>query len=351
MTSRTSTCPSTARRSCSRCAARSQMDQDEEDPPTWEIWEYDILQRQPASSDPSDTVAAEGNDVSPHYLPDGRIVFSSTRQRTSKAILLDENKPQFEAQTDDRSESAFVLHVMNGDGSNIHQISFNQSSDRDATVDSTGRIVFSRWDRAPGGKTGIHLYSANPDGTDLQLLYGVNSHNTGTDPQQPVQFVHPREMQNGRIPHARSGRTRIRTSAVISSSSTRRHTLRTPSRRWQTPAWQVLRRRAPRRTTCARSKGPPWRSFQLRLPLLGWHEPHPDVVVTVPPARHDRDAQRRSCPARRARLANPDAEIAPPLYSVWMFDPGQNTLLPILTPTEEVDDHGCSRRAAARCLR
>ncbi len=111
----------------------------------------------------SDTVAAEGNDVSPHYMPDGRIVFTSTRQRTSKAILLDENKPQFEAQTDDRSESAFVLHVMNGDGTNIHQISFNQSNDRDA-------IVYGR--RPPGveplgstrqvATTGIHLYSVEP---------------------------------------------------------------------------------------------------------------------------------------------------------------------------------------------
>ena len=99
-----------------------EMNQDEEDPPTWGIWEYDIVADKVRRVIPSDTVAAEGNDVSPHYLPDGRIVFSSTRQRASKAILLDENKPQFEAQTDDRSEAAFVLHVMNSDGSDIHQI-------------------------------------------------------------------------------------------------------------------------------------------------------------------------------------------------------------------------------------
>ncbi len=61
---------------------------------------------------PSDVIADEGQDVSPHYLPDGRILFSSTRQRQSKAILLDEGKPQFEAQTESRNEPQFVLHVM-----------------------------------------------------------------------------------------------------------------------------------------------------------------------------------------------------------------------------------------------
>ena len=54
-----------------------------------------------AASSPSDTVEDEGHDIMPHYLPDGRIVFSSTRQRQSRAILLDENKPQYAAQDED----------------------------------------------------------------------------------------------------------------------------------------------------------------------------------------------------------------------------------------------------------
>ena len=49
------------------------------------------------------------NDVSPHYLPDGRIVFSTTRQTQSQGILLDEGKPQFSAQDEARQEPAFVL--------------------------------------------------------------------------------------------------------------------------------------------------------------------------------------------------------------------------------------------------
>ena len=142
------------------------------------------------------------NDVAPQSLPDGRVVFSSTRQRQSQAILLDEGKPQFIAQDEARTEPAFVLHVMNPDGSNIHQISFNQSQDRDPTVLANGRVMWSRWDDAPG-KDGMHLYSANPDGTDVQLLYGANSHATGTTADGTnnaiIEFVKTHEMQDGRI--------------------------------------------------------------------------------------------------------------------------------------------------------
>src|SRR5665213_1532420 len=172
--------------------------------PSWRIWQYKIatdtlsLVVDPATDPDPVTV----NDVSPQFLPDGRVVFSSTRQRQSQAILLDEGKPQFIAQDEANTEPAFVLHVMNGDGTNIHQISFNQSDDRDPTVLADGRVLWSRWDDAPG-KDGMHLYSSNPDGTDMQLLYGANSHATGTTADglnnNVIEFVKTHEMQDGRI--------------------------------------------------------------------------------------------------------------------------------------------------------
>ncbi len=174
----------------------------QKDPPTWHLWEYvistDTLQQViPPSLEPDTS-----NNVGPHYMPDGRIVFSSTAQRQSKAILLDEGKPQFEAQNEARSEPAFVLHVISADRTEFHQIEFNQSHDRDATVLANGRILFTRWDNAPG-KDAMHLYTSNPDGTDEQLYYGANSHMTGTtaDGQNNavIEFVKPREMQDGRI--------------------------------------------------------------------------------------------------------------------------------------------------------
>jgi hypothetical protein len=315
-------------------------DQDEEDPPTWEIWEYDIASDDLHRVIKSDTTAGEANDVSPHYLPDGRIVFSSTRQRTSKAILLDENKPQFEAQTDDRSEASFVLHVMDSDGGNIKQISFNQSHDRDASVLSSGKLVWSRWDRAPGND-GIHLYTANPDGTGLELLYGANSHNTGSalanGQPSTIQFIRPREMQDGRIltiirpytdadfggdlviidtkTYVENTQPVLASAGMVGPAQTRATTndVRTvegpsPGGRFNSayPLWDGTNRIITTWTQCR---------------LL-------DTTSTTTPAP--------IVPCTDARLADPQAQIAPSIYSVWMFDPGQNTFLPIMTPTEGV---------------
>lgn len=157
-------------------------DADDDEQPTWNIWEYDTTSGDLRRIIASDTIAEAGQDVAPAYLPDGRIVFSSTRQRQSKAILLDEGKPQFDALDEDRDSPAFVLHVMEEDGSEIEQITFNQSHDLDPTVMGSGRILFSRWDNA--GQTrnnGVNLYQVNPDGTKLSLLYGRHSHDVVED--------------------------------------------------------------------------------------------------------------------------------------------------------------------------
>jgi hypothetical protein len=317
-------------------AMRGPLDdnQDEEDPPTWEIWEYDIPSDTLRRVIQSDTVAGDGHDVSPHYLPDGRIVYSSTRQVSSKAILLDENKPQFEAQTDNRSESAFVLHVMNADGTGRRQISFNQSHDRDPTVLSNGRLVWSRWDNAPGNN-GIHLYTANPDGTDLQLLYGANSHNTGTDPTQAIEFIHPREMQDGRIltivrpnQNADFGGDLV----IIDTNTYVENTQPTLASQGMVGPAQTRATQNDVRTVPGPSPGGRFNSaFPLwdgtnRI-LTSWSQCRLLDTTQTPPA---------IVPCTEARVNDPNAVLAPPLYSVWMFDPRENTLMPIMTPEEGV---------------
>ena len=52
---------------------------DPEDQPTWNIWEYDATTRQLRRVIPSDIVAEEGDDIMPHYLPDGRIVLRDSK--------------------------------------------------------------------------------------------------------------------------------------------------------------------------------------------------------------------------------------------------------------------------------
>jgi hypothetical protein len=58
-------------------------DLDDEDQPTWNIWEYEIATDTLRRIIASDITAEAGQDISPHYLPDGRIIFASTRQRQS----------------------------------------------------------------------------------------------------------------------------------------------------------------------------------------------------------------------------------------------------------------------------
>ena len=195
----------------------------------------------------SDTVARQGNDVAPHYLPDGRIVFSSTRQRQSKAILLDEGKPQFDAQDEDRNEPAFVLHVMRADGTDIQQVSFNQSHDLDPAVLDDGRVVFTRWDGAPGHDE-MSIYAMRPDGSGLELLYGANSHQTGTD-NSTVQFLDPRPHGQWPPAGARAAIRRARAGRPTAGHRGTRTTWRTRSRPHPIAAYWPVPRRSPRPST------------------------------------------------------------------------------------------------------
>jgi hypothetical protein len=311
---------------------------DEDEPPTWNIWEYNIGTDTLHRVITSNIIAEEGQDVSPSYLPDGRILFSSTRQRQAKAILLDEGKAQFEAATEARNESAFVVHVMNADGTGIHQISFNPSSDLYPQVLQNGRVLFTRWDRAPG-RDGLHLYTSNPDGTDTQLHYGAVSHLTGTvDPttNQPtnIEFMRAREMSDGRLMVLTRQRTNvdfggnltiIDTKNFVENNQTLLASAGTPGNA-QTPA--TLN---PVSTVPGPSKGGRFQSgFPLwdgsgRL-LVSWSQCR--LLDTVDPTR--------IVPCTDARLAEPNVQTAPPLYSIWMFTPAQNTILPVMAPVEGV---------------
>ncbi len=168
--------------------------------PNWHIYVYDVLAK--SLTQLTDDSIQAGHDISPRYLPDGRIVFSSTRQVATQSILLAEGRPQYAAQTDDRSAPIFLLHVMNGDGSGIHQISFNTNHDFAPSVMNNGQIVFSRWNMAGGAST-VSLYRCNPDGTGLELLYGANSHATGANlagtNNNVIQFLGARQRADGKV--------------------------------------------------------------------------------------------------------------------------------------------------------
>jgi hypothetical protein len=309
---------------------------DEDEPPTWNIWEYDIATDTLRRVISSDIIAEEGQDVAPAYLPDGRIIFSSTRQRQSKAILLDENKAQFEATTDTRNESAFVLHVMNGDGTDIHQISFNQSSDLYSTVLQNGRVLFTRWDAAMG-RNGLHLYTTNPDGTDTQLHYGALSHLTGTavgGVGTNIEFMRAREMSDGRLMVLVRDRTDVDFGgdlSIIDANSYVENTQPLASNSGLTGPAQRPATLNDVRTVPGPSPGG---RFQSGFPL--WDGSGRILVSWSQCRLLDPLDPTRIIPCTATSLAAPNVQTAPPLYSIWMMNPAQNTILPVMAPVEGV---------------
>ncbi len=164
---------------------------------TWNIWQYTFATDALIRVMSSPLTAEIGHDIMPKYLPDGRIIFSSTRQSQSQALLLDEGKGGFPAQDEDDNEFTFNLHVMNDDGSGLKQVTFNQSHDLDVSVLDNGQIVYSRWDHN-GPNDAINLYRMNPDGSNQELLYGQQSHDTGVN-GATIQFMQPRQVEDGRV--------------------------------------------------------------------------------------------------------------------------------------------------------
>ena len=109
---------------------------------TWNVWQYTFETDELIRVMSSPLTAEIGHDIMPKYLPDGRIIFSSTRQTQSQALLLDEGKSGFPAQDEDDNEFTLNLHVMDDDGNNIRQVTFNQSHDLDPSVLSNARLLF-----------------------------------------------------------------------------------------------------------------------------------------------------------------------------------------------------------------
>ena len=301
-----------------------------EDQPTWNIWEYDIAANRLSRVISSDITAEAGQDVAPHYLADGRIIFSSTRQRTSKALLLDEGKPQFAALDENQREYAVLLHVMDSDGSDIHQVTFNQSHDMDPVVLDSGEVVFSRWENM-GSNNAIHLYKMNPDGTNLQLLYGAKSHQTGID-GTTVQYLQARESPNGGLfallkPFSGAFQGSDIISIDTGNYVENNQSLAINQGILSGPA-QLSVAFNPVRTDDQPSPGGRFNAFYplwdgTNRAIISWSQCRllqNNVIV----------------PCTSELLADPAVTEAPPLYSVYIYDLDDQTITPMFIPREGV---------------
>lgn len=104
------------------------------------------------------------HDVHPLLLPDGDLLFVSTRGECYALC---------------QPGASASMHVMERDGSNVRRISANTLHDHSPQILPDGTVLFTRWeyiDRALLWRQA--LWTMNPDGTRLRLFFG----NTIRDP-------------------------------------------------------------------------------------------------------------------------------------------------------------------------
>ena len=112
---------------------------------------YHIYKIPTKGGEPTRITDGPFHDLEPAELPDGRIVFSSTRIGTFEEY---------------HSSPARALFVMNRDGSGIHPITFTSIFDNEPKVMADGSIVFIRSDNfLERAKVETRLHAVRPDGT------------------------------------------------------------------------------------------------------------------------------------------------------------------------------------------
>jgi len=105
------------------------------------------------------------SDLDPIWLPDGRIMFTSTRE--PKFCMCNRH-------------IMGNLFVMNADGSNVEQVGHSTLHEGHASLAPDGRVLYDRWeyvDRNFGDAQGV--WSVNPDGTNHAVYWGNNTNSPG----------------------------------------------------------------------------------------------------------------------------------------------------------------------------
>ena len=102
------------------------------------------------------------DDIHPCYLPDGGIIFSSTR--VEHTVLCGGSA----------GLSVPGLHRMNADGGGVEQLTHSPVSEFCPVVLDDGRVMYHRWEYVDkGARVAKTIWSLNPDGTRPQERYGV----------------------------------------------------------------------------------------------------------------------------------------------------------------------------------
>jgi hypothetical protein len=111
------------------------------------------------------TPDAPFHDIEPAYLPDGGIVFCSSRARRVVGCRT--------------NVETLLLFRCDGDGRNMRPLSSGAFTENTPAVLPDGRIMYTRWEYVDRKENGFHtLWTMNPDGTGVMTLFG-NMHHLG----------------------------------------------------------------------------------------------------------------------------------------------------------------------------
>ncbi len=100
----------------------------------------------------------EFDDIEPTYLPDGDVIFVSTRCRRWVNCM---------------TSQVAVLYRCSANGGNIRRLSANVEHDNTPWPMPDGRILYTRWEYIDRSQTKYHhLWTMNPDGTNQTVYYG-----------------------------------------------------------------------------------------------------------------------------------------------------------------------------------
>jgi len=98
------------------------------------------------------------DDIEPAYLPDGGIIFGSSRCRRFVNCWF---------------SRVATLYRCDADGSNIRLVSSNNDHDNTPWVLPDGRVLYMRWEYVDRSQVHFHhLWTVNPDGTGQMTFYG-----------------------------------------------------------------------------------------------------------------------------------------------------------------------------------
>lgn len=98
------------------------------------------------------------DDIEAIYLPDGEILFASTRSKRWVNCWMTQ---------------VATLFRCDADGGNIRPVSGNTEHDNTPWVMPDGRILYTRWEYVDRSQVDFHhLWTMNPDGSNQQAFYG-----------------------------------------------------------------------------------------------------------------------------------------------------------------------------------